>query len=246
MQKQQIYQIYAQLKDYEPITFRRILVPHDILFADLAYILMICFEMDGSHLFNFNIPDGENQYQIIRKKKNLENRDEIIKQYKGEAKKRTVIVTPETDELIDFNFTTQSNILPITRVSVFKTTLDSYITNVGNKFTFTYDFGDDWTIDLKLEKIIRTSEFTEDDLPVVVDGAGYGIIEDCGGVFSLMDLHRAFKEKKGDDYKIFSEWLEVKSLEKIDKHLADDIFDINLANKRLVTDINIYMKIYER
>ena len=48
-----IYQIYAELQDYEPKIWRRFQVMNDITLAKLAYILMTLFEMQGGHLYLF-------------------------------------------------------------------------------------------------------------------------------------------------------------------------------------------------
>lgn len=67
---------------------------------------------------------------------------------------------------------------------------------------FEYDFGDGWEIMIVLEKIIDTdSDISGKDLPRVLEGEGYGIIEDCGGsegldlgIFDLDDMN--FRLKK--------------------------------------------------
>jgi len=38
-------------------------------------------------------------------------------------------------------------------------------------------------------------------LPRVLEGEGYGIIEDCGGPDILKEIAKAFKKKKGSQYK---------------------------------------------
>ena len=45
MATKQIYQLYAELKDYEPKIWRRFEVVSNIKIARLGYILMTLFEM---------------------------------------------------------------------------------------------------------------------------------------------------------------------------------------------------------
>lgn len=45
------------------------------------------------------------------------------------------------------------------------------------------------------------------DLPRVIEGEGFGIIEDCGGTCGLEDIKKAFKTKKGERYEAYSNWL---------------------------------------
>ncbi len=57
--------------------------------------------------------------------------------------------------------------------------------------TFTYDFGDNWQVSMVLEKIIEDKVLSGKELPRVLEGDGYGIIEDCGGVGGLEDITKA-------------------------------------------------------
>jgi hypothetical protein len=66
-------------------------------------------------------------------------------------------------------------------------------------------------------------------LPRVLDGAGFGIVEDVGGAGGLEDLAKAFKKKKGADYKQFSEWLGIEELD----ITAFDLDDMNFRLKRI-------------
>ena len=60
MASKPIYQIYAELQDYEPKIWRRFQVMNDITVARLAYILMTLFEMKGSHLYKFEVNELDN------------------------------------------------------------------------------------------------------------------------------------------------------------------------------------------
>ena len=63
MASKEIYQLYAELKDYSPKIWRRFEVVSNITIARLGYILMTLFEMQASHLFSFDVPFSEN-YRI--------------------------------------------------------------------------------------------------------------------------------------------------------------------------------------
>jgi len=69
-------------------------------------------------------------------------------------------------------------------------------------------------------------------------GAGFGIVEDVGGTAGLKDLVKAFKKKKGADYKQFSEWLGVDEFDM-------DAFDLDDMNFRLKKIPRIYKQCYE-
>lgn len=60
MASQPLYQLYLELEDYEPKIWRRIQVMNNIKFARLGYIIMTLFEMQASHLYEFEIDLLEN------------------------------------------------------------------------------------------------------------------------------------------------------------------------------------------
>ncbi len=53
------------------------------------------------------------------------------------------------------------------------------------KLKIIYDFGDNWQFNLTLCKIMDSSDETEFE---VLSGKGYGIIDDCGGIFELCNI----------------------------------------------------------
>ena len=53
------------------------------------------------------------------------------------------------------------------------------------KLKIIYDFGDNWQFDLSLSKIVNGSDEIEFE---VLSGKGYGIIDDCGGIFGLCNI----------------------------------------------------------
>ena len=72
----------------------------------------------------------------------------------------------------------------------------------------------------------------------MLDGAGYGIIEDCGGTGGLEDIAEAFKKGSGEMYDTYSQWLGVEELD-----LAT--FDLEDMNFRLKKVPRIYSDAYE-
>ena len=77
-----------------------------------------------------------------------------------------------------------------------------------------------------------------EELPRVLDGAGFGIVEDVGGTGGLEALAKAFKKKKGTDYKQYSEWLGTHDLDMT----AFDMDDMNFRLKKIP---RIYKQCYE-
>jgi hypothetical protein len=102
-----------------------------------------------------------------------------------------------------------------------------------------YDFGDDWRVLVTFEKELDDLGLSPKELPRVLEGEGFGIVEDCGGIYGLADLAQAFKEKKGEEYDEYRSWLGVDDLD-----LA--MFDLDDMNFRLKKLPAIYAKIYEQ
>jgi hypothetical protein len=101
-----------------------------------------------------------------------------------------------------------------------------------------YDFGDDWRVLLKLERVLEDKTLPGGELPRVLAGAGFGIVEDVGGAGGLEELADAFKKKKGAEYEQFSEWLGVEELDM-------SAFDLDDTNFRLKKIPRIYKQSYE-
>ena len=110
--------------------------------------------------------------------------------------------------------------------------------NEGDRASMQYDYGDGWEITLTVEKIFQDAELPGKELPRVLEGEGYGIIEDCGGTGGLEDIVKAFKKGSGEMYDTYSQWLGV---EKLDL----DSFDLPDMNFRLKKVPRIYSDAYE-
>jgi len=224
-----IYQIYAELEEYEPKIWRRFEVMNNITMARLAYILMTLFEMKANHLYNFEVDELENFENYLK------TRDQKIEMFEGIethfkiAEYGCVFGDEDQTYVADGHKPLEdaSNIL-------MKRILD----HENDKVVFRYDFGDNWHVKVILEKIYEDQNLSGKELPRLIEGQGYGIIEDCGGVMGLEDVRKAFKKKQGEEYEMYCEWLGVKELD-LDRC---DIEDLNFRLKKIP---RIYQDSYE-
>jgi hypothetical protein len=76
------------------------------------------------------------------------------------------------------------------------------------------------------------------DFPRVIEGEGFGIVENVGGVGGLTELANVLKKGKGQEYKEYCEWLGTKKLD-LTK------FDMDDMNYRIKKLVRVYKKIYE-
>lgn len=176
MPSKQIYQFTVELKHYKPRIWRRIQVSGDTQMSSFAYIMMALFEMQGYHLFCFNVPVAEEKVSTISKenkfKKALLKADEMP--YKI---KELTLKVPAPEDIEAFNYGLNYDARMIYIQDIFP--------KISERAVFCYDFGDDWQFLIKLEKIIDIADLANKEMPRVLKGKGYGIVEDCGGVYGL-------------------------------------------------------------
>lgn len=110
-------------------------------------------------------------------------------------------------------------------------TLTEIFSKVGDKLEFEYDFGDSWQFKVKLEKIIERNPELK-----VLEGAGYGIIEDCGGVVGLNHIAELCKERGGEEYEEAAGWM--------DKFDINE-FNLETANRSLRDQVELVKHAYE-
>ena len=208
------YQFFAELEDYQPKIWRRFHVSGNISVARLAYIVMTMYEMKASHLLSIE-HERPFFFSFCRQSKRME----LICRYGF------------PDPAMDYEDDESED---ATRAKISKLNLEA-----PSHLVVWYDFGDDWRVVVKLEKKLDIPGLSARELPRVLEGEGFGIVEDCGGIYGLADLAQAFKKKRGTEYKEYCEWLGGDDLD-----LAKfDLDDMNFRLKKLPA---IFAKIYEQ
>jgi hypothetical protein len=84
------------------------------------------------------------------------------------------------------------------------TELKDIFNTVGQKFTYMYDFGDDWRHKIELEEIHSNYH---GQVPACLDGKGCCPPEDCGGVGGYEHLKQVLANPKDHEYKDMLSWL---------------------------------------
>jgi len=233
MASQPIYEFYAELKDYSPKIWRRFQVSNTVTMARLGYILMALFEMQASHLFRIEVPDKENLHTFIRNTHSQKEYDWIFADPVSDAS--------YPDNMIFEIITEDTYLYREVHEKVYDAAghkLKHVISHPHEKLSLVYDFGDNWTVTVTLERIFKDEDVSGRLLPRVLEGNGYGIIENCGGVSGLAALAKAFKKKKGSAYNQYRQWLGVDDFDL-------ETFDPDDMNFRLKRVPRIYADIYE-
>lgn len=229
-----IYQFYAELDDFKPKIWRRFQVLGNISVARLGYIIQVLFEMTASHLMAFEVPKDENFRAYYKKRHPDMETDKLVSIF-GDGEKDTILRYEIMDEEFEPFEDPHRNVFVADAV---ETRLHRAVSESGEKIYFNYDFGDDWWVSLKLEEVLEDKGLSGSELPRVLEGAGFGIVEDVGGTGGLTDLVKAFKKKKGADYEQYSEWLGIADFD-------INNFDIDDMNFRLKKIPRIYKQCYE-
>lgn len=230
MPKHYIYRFKAELQDYKPKIWRTFEIDGGKTMAELGYILQIMFEMQASHLFCFCDNVGERFREFMRQRFTEEELQKFSKQ--------NDLATPNwnryelTSEGDDVYLKEDEKLYQANEIKLRQITRE-----LPWNFMFEYDYGDGWEVRLELlsceEKDVSLANY-----PCVLEGKGFGIIEDVGGVGGLSDLAATLKKGKGQEYKDMCTWLGTTTL------ILDE-FDIDDCNYRLKKCLRIYRDIYE-
>jgi hypothetical protein len=86
-----------------------------------------------------------------------------------------------------------------------KSKLSDLITEAKQKFTYTYDFGDDWRHQITVEKIMDADP--ELAYPICVKGAGACPPDDCGGVPGFYHMISVLKDPKHPEHRSMRNWV---------------------------------------
>jgi hypothetical protein len=224
-----VYKFYAELDDYKPNIWRRFEVTGNKTMAELGYILMTLFEMQASHLFCFTFDFGTGVMDKLRESYSYEDISRVLDDsYLAAIQKRWRFELP-FEEIFESENEKSFDARRYRLSDISKTK--------PLQFTFEYDFGDSWRVSLTLESCEKL-EIHASELPRALEGAGFGIIEDCGGVHGLYELAQAFTKKKGSEYDEYREWLGVDELDL-------DAFNLDDMNFRLKKLPRIFRESYE-
>jgi hypothetical protein len=105
-----------------------------------------------------------------------------------------------------------------------RTRLDQLLMREKDSMLYEYDFGDSWTHQIVLEKILAASPQVK--VPQCIAGARACPPEDCGGVFGYSELLKALKDPSHPEHQDMLEW--------IGEDYDATFFDLEAINKQLV------------
>lgn len=216
MAKQDIYEFHVELADFTPLIWRTVQMTEKQTLAQLGYLLMSTFEVKANHQFELR-----RTYQLdpVPGLSPFEDTRLYMKRY---------VIPSQYD----------GQIPGIQTFDATKMTLkDAFAAE--NDIKFVYDFGDEWTISVRLLRVFNDPEVPAYQLPRIIDGNGYGIIEDAGGARGMRHQLDVLKNPSNPEYAEVVEWLDTAN---------PDItyFELDSANKRLRTLMPAFARLYEQ
>jgi hypothetical protein len=107
------------------------------------------------------------------------------------------------------------------------TTLAALMSDGGDRIAYTYDFGDDWEHELRLEEVLAPE--ADVAYPTCVAGRGACPPEDCGGMWGYAHLREVLADPTAEDHTDMLIWLELESGTDYDP----SEFNVDAANESL-------------
>lgn len=104
-----------------------------------------------------------------------------------------------------------------------KATLSKLVREENSRFSYTYDFGDNWEHRILLEKILPRDKTVQ--YPICLKGKRACPPEDCGGIWGYADLLEVLQNPEHPEYDEMSEWYE--------GDIDPDDFSVEEVNQRL-------------
>jgi hypothetical protein len=101
--------------------------------------------------------------------------------------------------------------------------LNKLVSGEGDKFTYEYDFGDDWQHEIKIEKVLPSDP--KQALPVCIKGRRACPPEDVGGVWGYEIFLEAIKDPDHPEHEMYTDWP--------GSDFDPEAFDLDEVNSRL-------------
>lgn len=86
-----------------------------------------------------------------------------------------------------------------------KAKLSDYFTLENKEALYTYDFGDNWEVKVRLEKILPRKEGVE--YPICTAGKRAAVSEDSGGIWGYEEMLEIMKDPDHEEYEDTVSWL---------------------------------------
>lgn len=218
-----ILQLKINLVGSKPDIWRRFLVEDSITFHKLHKIIQKVMGWEDYHLYEFCIgnslitseEDGFNPAEGMFK--HLFNSPEFHKMVEQQDLKKgsANLDINKLNKILKKQMSKKSR--PMHDMNA---RISELIKSKGQKFSYLYDFGDNWKHLIVVEKIL---EKDSGKYPVCIAGERACPPEDCGGIFGYYEMLKILLNKNHPEYKHWKEWA---------GKFDPEEFDLDKNNKR--------------
>ena len=220
-----ILQLRIEVEGINPEIWRQFLVKDNITIEDLHEIIQIVMGWDNYHMYEFCV----GKEIITSDEEGLNPAEGVFKQLYNSSEFRKMLEKQDLKKgSANMDVNKLNKILEKERakkskpIFTMKTKLNELIKSKGQKFSYLYDFGDNWEHLLTIENIFEEAK----DVPICLTGERACPPEDCGSVPGYYELQKIKKNKKHKYYKErIVEWL--------GEEFDFELFDIDQINKEL-------------
>ena len=202
-----VYRLKITLGDTDPTIWRRLEVYAGMEMDSLATAIDTVFGWSGEHLGGFDVKgraiDDDNGWgrdDPNRIEAEFKQLRKVLKSRASEEEKREQGM--ELLDLISSKVQAAEDSAEPDETGV--PTLNDLVPRVRTKFTYTYDFGDDWRHLIEVEKIAPAEPGAR--YPRCTDGARANPIEDCGGPWGFAGLVAAAGHPEHERFGDLEEW----------------------------------------
>lgn len=182
-----VYQIKIELKDFEPLIWRRVLIPSGITFDMLHRTIQIAMGWLDYHLYIYEMSDMK--LKIVCNEQCYFDWKDLCREYKEKQEKG------EPAEYL-------SDMADLKLKKSWNTKIDKYLKECGS-FDYEYDFGDSWYHRITLERVGKCDDIY---CPIVLEGEGSCPPEDVGGTGGYEHFLAVLKNKKHSEHEMMRKW----------------------------------------
>lgn len=209
-----VYRLKISLVDTLPAIWRRIEVYGGITMDSLASAIDDVFGWSGEHLGEFDIKglvlgdrsgwtlEAAEKTQDPNPFPELLDQFQHIRQGKGTKQEKKQLTTDLLNKFLQ-KMDQESEVEPEPELEDIPV-LWEMVPRVRTKFTYTYDFGDNWKHQIEVEKILPAEPGIQ--YPRLTAGERANPIEDCGGPWALEGLIEALGHPDHECYWQLEEW----------------------------------------
>lgn len=187
-----VYQVKIEIKDSEPLIWRRVLISASMSFQGLHRVIQRVLDFKDQHLYMFHLPD--HTLKVTTDPEALEVYQEYLENKEQIEKTLGALNTPFAREQLEKLRT------EVRRPS--ELAIAPYV-QVDGTFEYVYDFADNWEIVVSVEGVLEDYAL---EYPLLLAGEEGAPVENMGGFDHFKDFLAAYHNPEHPDHPQAKVW----------------------------------------